>query len=196
MTAVAGPFYAAAGLLGAAGVLKLLRPASTARALRAAQLTGTGSGTGVLASPTIGRLLGMAEVSLASAALLLGGRVTAVLVTVGYLGFSAFTARLLRTAGAGASCGCFGADETPASTVHVAVNGCIALVGVLAVVWPVPDLSTVLSAQPLAGVPFLGLTVICSWLLFVLLSVVPELVAAMSVAPARLAVGQLRGGPR
>ena len=115
MTAVAGPFFAAAGLLGVAGALKLLRPASTAQALRTAGLGGAASGGGRLGSATIGRLVGGAELALAAAALILGGRLPAGLVAVTYLGFAVFTARLLRTAEAGASCGCFGAGDEPAS---------------------------------------------------------------------------------
>ena len=180
MTVVAGPFFAAAGLLGVAGALKLLRPASTAQALRAAGLAGAASGGGRLGSATIGRLVGGAELALAAGALVVGGRVTAGLLAVTYLGFALFTARLLRTAEAGASCGCFGAGDEPASGMHVVVNSGLALVGVSAVVWPVPSLGSVLTDQPLAGVPFVALTALCGWLLYALLTVLPDVRAAMA----------------
>jgi len=181
MSAVAGPFFAAAGLLGVAGAAKVARPSSTVRALRAAALPGTATGEG-LGAPVAGRLLGVVEVAVAVAALALGGRATAGLVAATYAGFALFTARLLRTAGAGADCGCFGAETSPASSIHIVVNLVIAAIAGLAVAWPTRPLAGVLGDQPLAGLPFLGVTVVSGWLLFAFLTVVPDLRAAAAEA--------------
>ena len=81
-TVLAGPVFAFAVLLGAAGALKLGRPEGAVRALRAAGLPGP---------PLAVRALGMAEVLLAAAVLAVGGRIAAALTAVAYLGFAAFT---------------------------------------------------------------------------------------------------------
>ena len=180
MTPLAGPFLAAAGLLGVAGAAKVLRPAATAGALRAAGLRTSAPGGGMLASPTAGRLVGAAELGVALAALLAGGRVAAALVAGAYLTFAAFTVRLLRTAGAGAPCGCFGADDVGASVEHVWVNAGLALIAAVAAVQGVPGLVSAIDGQPLAGVPFLLVTAVCGWLLFALLTALPDLRAALA----------------
>ena len=185
MTVVAGPLFAAAGLLAAAGAVKLVQPASTIDALRAAALPGTGKAGRAPDRLWVGRLLGLFEVAVAVIALSIGGRLAGVLVSAAYLGFAFFTVRLLSTAGAGASCGCFGGDESPATPLHVIVNGSIAVVAALAVAWPTPGIADVLRHQPLGGVPFVVLCGVLGWLLFALLTVVPELQAAMAEAPAR-----------
>lgn len=175
MMVAAGPFFAATGLLGAAGLLKVLRPASTVAALGAARLPGTAIPHRALSSLWVGRALGTAELVVAAVALGFGGPVPAALVAVCYLGFSLFTARLLQVAGRDASCGCFGASESPAAPVHVIVNAAIAAVAASAMVWPTPAVVAVMRAQPWAGLPFLGLSTICAWLLFAMLTVLPEL---------------------
>src|SRR6478736_6369167 len=110
MIVVAGPLFAAAGLLAAAGAVKLVQPASTIDALRAAALPGTRTAGRVHDRLWVGRLLGLFEVAVAVIALSIGGRLAGVLISAVYLGFAFFTVRLLSIAGAGASCGCFGGD--------------------------------------------------------------------------------------
>lgn len=188
MTVAAGPFFAASGLLGAAGLLKLARPAPTVAALRAARLPGTLGRHSPLSSFAAGRGLGLAELVVAVAALGFGGRLPAALVALWYLSFTVFTARLLQVAGRGASCGCFGVEESPAAPLHVVVNGAIAVVAASAVVWPTRGIGAVLGSQPWGGIPFVGLSAICGWLLFAMLTVLPELRSAMGnarVTPAR-----------
>ncbi|MEZ5142870.1 MAG: hypothetical protein R2726_10170 [Acidimicrobiales bacterium] len=164
-TLLAGPFFAFAVLLAAAGALKLGRPEGAVRALRTAGLP----------APEVGvRALGVAEVVLAAAAIAVGGRVTAGLVTVAYLGFAAFTARVVARSDATASCGCFGETEAPANRLHVALNLVAAAMVATVVVWPTAGLLDVVSDQPLAGIPFLALTLLLAWLWSVLYTVVPD----------------------
>ncbi len=170
MTGVAGPFFAAVALLGVAGVVKVLRPRSTAQALRSA---------GFPATPWWGRLLGITEVVVVLAAVLAGGRVTALAVAACYLGFAVFTARLLLLAG-DTSCGCFGEADAPATPVHVALNLAAAVAAGLAAGAPMPSLSSFLAHQPWAGAPFLALTALLAWLGYVTLSLLPDLQAAAS----------------
>ncbi len=185
MTVVAGPFFAAAGLLGAAGAMKVVQPASAVEALRAARLPGSRSRRPIVERLIVGRVLGMVEVLIAVAAVVFGGRATAALLAAVYLGFALFTARLLHTAEAGASCGCFGAESSPAAPLHAVVNGGIALLAASAVAWPTAGLADVLRHQPLGGFPFLGLCAVFGWLLFAVLTALPELQAAIADVPAR-----------
>ncbi|MCU1354116.1 MAG: hypothetical protein JWM05_3325 [Acidimicrobiales bacterium] len=177
MSPFAGPFFAGAGLLAVAGGLKVVRPLAAARAMRDAGLPG---------SRTTARALGVVELAVAGAALAVGGRVPALLVGACYVGFALFIVQLRRRSGAAADCGCFGTDSTPATGTHVVVNGGLATVAALAAVWPTTGLPHVMSETPLAGIPFLGFTLVCGWLVLVLLTVVPELQAAAG-GPARAA---------
>jgi hypothetical protein len=169
MSPLAGPFFASALLLAVAGGLKVVRPRSAAHALRSAGLPGT-----VL----LARVLGVVEIVIAVAAIALGGRLTAALVAVCYLGFAGFVVQLRRRAGAQADCGCFGAEASPASPVHVALNLVIALVALAAVAWPTDGIADVLADSPAAGIPFVGFTLLLTWLLLVGFTVVPDLLDA------------------
>ncbi|MCU0269170.1 MAG: hypothetical protein MUF83_11060 [Acidimicrobiales bacterium] len=171
MSVLAGPVFALAGLLGAAGVLKLARPDGTRKALRAAGLPDPVAGVWVLA---------LAEIVLAVAAVVYGNRLTSTLLTVAYLGFAVFAARLVQKAGAAASCGCFGIETAPATSLHVGVNVVAAAVCGASVAAPTGGIADVLGAQPLAGVPFLVLTALCGWLVYALLTLVPDLQLAIA----------------
>src|SRR6478752_1781079 len=113
MSPLAGLVYAAALLLGAAGVGKALRPGATRIALRSA---------GLPASEVIARGLGIVEVLIAVAALVIGDAVATALVAVSYLGFAWFARRLDTMTRGAAPCGCFGASSAPVGTLHVVVN--------------------------------------------------------------------------
>lgn len=180
MSVVAGPLFAAAALLAAAGAAKVLRPAATVDALRTAALPGTASMPAAPARLWLGRLLGLVELVVACVAVAVGGRLAGLLIGGVYLGFAMFTARLLHIAGAGASCGCFGAEQSPAAPVHVVVNAGIAATAATAVAWPTPGLATVIGGQPLGGVPFVALCGVLAWLLFAVLTAVPALQAAIA----------------
>lgn len=175
MSPLAGLVFAAALLLGAAGLGKAVRPAATRIALRSA---------GLPASEPVARSLGVGEVLLALAALLVGGPVATGLVAVAYLGFAWFARRLdTRTRGS-APCGCFGASSAPVGTLHVVLNLLIALgLGIAAVDAP-GAIWDAAGDTPWAGVPFVGLTLLLTWMLYVALTALPEtLAAARAAAP-------------
>ncbi len=184
MSGIAGPFFAAVALLGAAGIVKLVRPLSTAQALRSA---------GVPATPAWGRVLGAVELVVAADALVLGGRVAAAAVAACYLGFALFTARLLTLAGE-TSCGCFGAEDAPATPTHVALNLTAATAAALAAGWPPGDLRSFLAAQPWSGVPFLAVTALLAWLAYVSLALLPDLRRAMAEGAGRSRPGDTGAG--
>lgn len=168
MTAVAGPYFAAVALLAAAGLAKLLRPRSTAQALRSAGLPGT---------LLLGRLLGAGELVVGVTALLVGDRLTAALVAAWYLGFALFALRLLAL-GEAAHCGCFGEKDAPVTAIHVALNLTASVAAGLAAGWPVGSLRSVLTIQPWAGLPFLALVALLAWQAYATLALLPELAAA------------------
>jgi hypothetical protein len=176
VTVAAGPFTIASALLALGGALKALRPADTANALR---------GIGLPAPRVAVVLGGLAEALLGVAALVLGNRVTAVLVALSYLAFAAFVVEALRRNAPIASCGCFGRIDTPPSTVHVAVNLAAAGAAVAVAAQPGVGLADILGSQPLAGVPFLVLVAIGLSLSFLALSTLPRTLAAIRPPEAR-----------
>ncbi|MCU1499158.1 MAG: hypothetical protein JWM47_3111 [Acidimicrobiales bacterium] len=169
MSPVAGPLFAAAILLGAAGVLKVTRPDPTRVALRTAGLPATG---------LVARLIGLAEIAVAFSVLAVGGRWPAALLAGAYLAFAGFSVVVMaRTAGR-APCGCFGASDAPLTRLHVAVDLVIAAVALAAVIDPVPGVVAVARHTPMAGVPFVGFSIVLAWLVQVLLTALPALQAA------------------
>ena len=173
MATLAGPYLVTAALLGAGGASKLVRPATTARAL------GT---MGLPSSPALVRLGAGAELAVAAGALAGGGRVFALLVAVSYLAFAAFVLVALRRGVPLASCGCFGVADTPPTGVHVGINVAAATIaGAVAVGWAgaggLPDIAT-MEGSLLLRVTFVVLTAASAWLAYVALTELPKLQAA------------------
>jgi hypothetical protein len=165
--ALAGPYVAGAGLLGLAGVAKLINPVDTAGALRAAGLTRKKLATRPQHASV--RLGAVVEVAVAVAALTAPGPLPALAVAASYAGFAVFVAVALRRGWPLASCGCFGRPDTPPTVNHALLNAAAAGV---AVGWAVtgPDrVSTAFATGPWSGAPLaLAATAICAlaYLLF------------------------------
>lgn len=119
--AVTGVYAAAALLLGAAGIAKVVRPVDTATALR-----GIGLAVGVGSV----RAVAGAEVAVAAAGLAVPGTWPALAVAASYAAFTAFVAVALARRLPLASCGCFGRPDTPPSATHVVVDSAAALAAV------------------------------------------------------------------
>lgn len=107
----------ALGLLGASGVAKLVDPEPTTGAMRAARIP---------ASNPLSRLLATVEIVVAIVALSVGGP-TVVGAAILYAGFAVFTLSALTRRAPLQSCGCFGREDTPPSSLHIAFNGVAAL---------------------------------------------------------------------
>lgn len=166
MDAWAGPFYAAALLLGAAGGLKAYDPTNTAGALRT---------LGIGIPRPVVRAGGAVELGIGAWALVTGAMVAAALVAASYLLFSVFVVVALRRHAPIGSCGCFGKVDTPPSRVHLVVNaGAVAVAIAVAVGGPVP-LADVIADQPAAGVPFVILTLAAAGCAFLALTALPRL---------------------
>lgn len=169
MTWLAGPFFALALLVLGAGAAKLARPAAVVDALWSAR---------VPLRPVVARtgavtVLAAVEIAVAAWAVAFGSAPAAVALALLYAGFAAFAWRLLAVSGPDASCGCFGAADSPVSRVHVAFTAVAAVLCALAAVWPVGNVADVLRHQPAWGVPFAVLTVLAAWLAEVLLTALP-----------------------
>jgi hypothetical protein len=105
------PQALAALVLGVAGLAKLGSPGAAARAVG-------------LSRPAI-RAFSVGELALAGWALVDGGAGGSAAMAVLYAGFAALTLRLAR---AGAACGCFGAEQAPASPLQSVLSGALAAV--------------------------------------------------------------------
>jgi hypothetical protein len=114
---------AAALLLIVAGVTKLRSPHPATRAARA---------LGLPASPTLVRVLAVVEIAAGAGALLTGTTVARAVVGLLYAAFLAFVVVAIARNAPITSCGCFGADDTPPSLVHVAINAAGAAVAFVA----------------------------------------------------------------
>lgn len=169
MATLAGPFLVTVALLLAGGALKVVRPAFTARAMRE---------MGLPASPAAVRAGALVELAVAAGALVGGGRPFAALIAASYAGFAAFVAAALRRGAPLSSCGCFGADDTPPTAVHLVLNlaaaavaGAVALTGAGA--GGLTELST-LDGSLLLRVAFVASTATVAWLAYVALAVLPK----------------------
>jgi hypothetical protein len=99
------PHAVAALLLAVAGVAKLRAPQAAARAVDVA--------------PALIRGFAVGETVLAAVALISASPWSSVGMAVLYAGFAGLTLRLAR---AGAACGCFGAEQSPASPLQSALS--------------------------------------------------------------------------
>lgn len=105
-------FLISAALLVVSGIAKLVDPAPTVGALRAARLPHRGS---------LARALGLTEIVVAVTAIVFGGIAVAG-VAVMYLAFTVFVVVAIRLDLPLASCGCFGKSDTPPTWLHAVYN--------------------------------------------------------------------------
>jgi hypothetical protein len=122
--ALTGPFLVASLVLCVAGVAKLRSPGPAARALADASLP---------ASTATIRVFAAGETTLGAYAAVAPGRAAAAALALTYAGFAALGLVLARRA---SSCGCFGATDTPATTLHSVVSAALALIAAATAAWP------------------------------------------------------------
>jgi hypothetical protein len=170
---VIGLLSAAALLLGAAGLAKVLTPAPAAAALAATRLPGAG----LLGRELVVRLTGLAEVVIGVSVVVAGGRIAAALLAATFLLLAIVSWRMVSVA-PGQDCGCFGRSGSTVSHWHTGVNLSFALVGLLAVLAPTVSLWTELSRQPWLGIPLAAGVVLLAWLSLLLMTVLPNLLQA------------------
>lgn len=153
----------AAGLLVPAGFAKLRAPAVAREALGLSQRV----------EPAV-RVLGVGELLLAGAVLLSGSRAFVAVLAVAYVGF---TLVALRQRARGASCGCFGASQTPTGWHHVLLDGAAASAALAAAVIGVPSAVQLVGTGPLGGIPLLVAGAIAVASLQLTITALPDLAA-------------------
>jgi uncharacterized membrane protein YphA (DoxX/SURF4 family) len=173
VSTLAGPFLVAVVILGAAGAVKVVRPATTAKAL---------AEMGLGAPPFAVRAGALVELAIAAGALVGGGRPFAALVAASYAGFATFVLAALRRGTPLSTCGCFGTPDTPPTAVHLGLNLAAAAVA-LAVALTGSGAGGLAEIGDLEGsvllrVAFLASTATSVWLAFVALTVLPKLQVA------------------
>ena len=123
MDALHVPLAAAAGLLVVSGAAKLARPTTTTRALRV---------VGIPASDGAVRGLGGIEAIVGLGTLTIAGRWWSAATALLYFGFATFVVVALWRGTPLASCGCFGAADTPPTLVHVGIDAGLGAAAALA----------------------------------------------------------------
>jgi hypothetical protein len=168
-----GLYLVGCALLVMAGTAKMIRPGDTARALSAVLPLS------LARTRSLVRVGATAEAALGVVALVYPRTVTAGLVALSYAALAAFVMLARAKGGPIASCGCFGTPDTPATLLHVVINGGLAVAAMaVAVAAPSGTIVSVLSAQPLHGVPLVLVSALCVWLTFLAISVLGALQAA------------------
>ncbi|MGI9080275.1 MAG: MauE/DoxX family redox-associated membrane protein [Acidimicrobiales bacterium] len=165
---LAGSYVAAAVLLGLGGALELRRPAATVGALRAmgapASASVVRSGAAVAVVISFGAVAGL-------------GRPFALAVSVAYLLLAAFVLAALMRHVPLQSCGCFGKEDTPPTTGHLAVNLVAAVTAGAVALGPGGRgwSSVHLDANPVAVALFSVLTAAVAAFAYLALTAVPRL---------------------
>lgn len=185
MSPLAGLLFAAALLVGVAGLAKVVSPDPTRVALRTA---------GLPSARWMPRALGLSELAITIVVFVVAGRLGAGLVAAAYVGFAAFSALLLRRSRGRASCGCFGGSDSPVTKIHVVLNLLVAGAAAACMVEPVPHLIDAASDTPWGGVPFILLVALLAWLVQVALTALPALQAAEKAAPPRTSLRSTQTG--
>lgn len=107
-----GPFLIVSGLLVVTGAFKVVSPGG---------VTGAVSTLGIHRLPRwTGRALGVGEMALGIAAVVVASRLMAMAIAATYLGLTVVVVALRRRGAE--SCGCFGAVTSPPSGVHLAFD--------------------------------------------------------------------------
>ena len=166
---------AAAVLLILAGAAKIARPETTADLLFSLRMPRLGFPSGEAQAVA----LGVVEMGLGIAALVIGGPVTAGIVGVFYVGFAAAVVRALMVGAT--SCGCFGRAESPPTRIHVAGTIGLAVVSFIAIGGATP--LEVMENQPVGGLGFVVLVGVLAGLFLVLFTALPEAMAARRPRP-------------
>ena len=160
-------FFIAAVLLVLSGGMKLIDPAPTRGALKAAGLPAGTPGA---------YAVGLVEVGAGLAGTIVGGWASLTVALI-YTSFAVFVGYALWRELPIQSCGCFGRDDTPPTWGHVVFNSISALSAVAVfTAGRVPV--EILVDQPLGGVPYVAFVALGVWVVYLLLAELPRTLAA------------------
>ena len=175
-----GPYLVACALLLIAGLMKVVRPDGTARAVALVVPDRLRRPLQFRVLRVLIRMGALAEVVLGTVAMFLPRPLPAALVATSYAVFTGVVIYVRSRGGSLASCGCFGTLDTPATRLHAVINLGLAIPAVAVAVDAPAGGSTVsiVAAQPLYGLPFLAVGALCIWLMYLALSSLAQLQAA------------------
>jgi hypothetical protein len=176
-----GPYLIGCALLAVAGAAKAARPGDTARALH--ELV---PAVALVPATVAVRAGAIVECALGVAALALPRPPLAGAVALSYLVFAGFVLLARRRGGPLATCGCFGAPDTPPTILHVVVNLGITVSAVAVAAHGFGGtLGDVLAQQPWHGVPLVVVSGLGAWLAFLTLVPLARLQAARQLLGGR-----------
>lgn len=167
-----GPLVIAAGVLLASGCAKALAPTAASDALGA---LGLPSGVVVV------RVVAASEIVVGTAALLAGGRLLAVGVSLAYISFALVAWRMSRS-GDVRSCGCFGSAGARPGMTHVVVDGLAAVLTGVAAIAGSGGAIALVADTPAWGIPALAGSLLGAVATIVLLTVAAETADAVDGA--------------
>lgn len=159
-------------LLAAAGLAKLRQRVPLRSAFAAAAVPGLRR---LPAGPAT-RLSGAAELVIAAGTLVLGGRLGALLIAIGYAALAGLAARMVAIE-AGQDCGCFG-RPSPVSHWHTGVNLAGLLIGLVALALPAGSLPAEIARQPVSGLALTVAAALLAYLGYLSMTALPALRAA------------------
>jgi hypothetical protein len=155
-------------LLVVSGIAKMVDPAPTVGALRAARLPHRSWQA---------RGLGLIEIVAAAAAIVFGGIAVAG-VALMYLAFTVFVVVALRLDFPLSSCGCFGKSDTPPTWLHAGYNASAALAAAVVAVGGFRGLDSVAGLGWFESAAYAGMVGLGVFASHLLLSELPQLRAA------------------
>lgn len=175
---------AAAVLLFASGVAKVLAPHATARMLAALAVTTLPRAPRrpAVLRP-VARVAGLAEIAVAVAVLGAGGRVAAALLAIAFAVFAVVAARLA-SGPVPVSCGCFGSADTPVTRAHVLLNLSATGVAVGSVVVGLPAGGGLFDDSVLVAVAGSLLVGLLAWVAYLSITALPALSSARRLVEA------------
>jgi hypothetical protein len=171
VTVLAGLVGMVGVLLAAGGVSKARQPGSTVRSFRALRLP---------ASSVAVQALAVVEVAVGALLVLFAGRWTCAVGAAIFAAFTVVSARLVRLGADAISCGCFGDRSARPSWWHVGVDAGAAIVLAAGAVASTTGVARHWRALPGQGYVVVGLIGIGGYLLVALMTVLPDLLDAMS----------------
>ena len=121
------------------------------------------------------RVGGVAEVAIGAGALVWGTRAWGALVALSYASFAAFVLFVRRRGGALGSCGCFGELDTPPTLAHVILTAVLACTGIGVAIGSRASLPAVVETQALLGLPALVMVAAGTFLAFLVVARLPQL---------------------
>jgi hypothetical protein len=163
---------AAALLLCAAGLAKLRTPEPAAAMLRRALPSAQ---RGLATSATI-RLAAAAEVAVACVVVVDGGRLTHALLAGCYLTFAVVALRLALLPQR-ASCGCFGATDSPVGSAHVVLDVAATAIGAADALNPPGRLGGLIHSGPTIAVVGVAQAAVLAYVGFLAMTALPALAA-------------------